>query len=268
VKKLCSIYILRILINSLRQNANFDNMATNRIFLDATLSPGKTVLLDSRATHHLRNVLRVRTGDEVVLFNGNSMEYTATLSVQGKNVSANIICEHQTPRESALQITLVQGISRGDHMDWTIQKAVELGVNIIRPVYCNRSVKIMDDKRATKKQQHWQGVIISACEQSGRCKLPTLDAPQSLDQHFATRDPSTLGLVLNPAATLPLKKALSPVDAIEVLIGPEGGLNEQEIGRANKAGYQSVTLGPRILRTETAGVAALSILQYELGDLD
>ena len=166
-----------------------------------------------------------------------------------------------------LQINLVQAISRADRMDWTIQKAVELGVNLLTPIYCERSIKVLDEKRINKKVQHWQGIVISACEQSDRSYLPTLASPATLKDFLQARDEQTISFTLDPEAKISLASVIHPCKKIDILIGPEGGLTDAEIAATEKAGFKSVLLGPRTLRTETAGIAALSIIQSQIGDL-
>jgi 16S rRNA (uracil1498-N3)-methyltransferase len=170
--------------------------------------------------------------------------------------------------ESNARLTLVQGISRGDHMDWTIKKAVELGVNAIVPVYCERSMKQPDGKRIAKKQAHWRKIIINACEQCGRCVLPQLLDAQPLKTFLEIKKHGRT-FILDPLAQGSLKKTLATATDTEtaILVGPEGGFSNHELELAETAGYTRVTLGPRILRTETAGVVALSIIQAEIGDL-
>lgn len=242
-------------------------MAITRVYQATQLSAGAAVSLNTHATHHLLNVLRMRSGDQIALFNGDGRNYLAKLTIEGKSATASITDVQDLFNESPVRIRLIQGVSRGDHMDWAIQKAVELGVNSVVPVYTERSIKPMDEKRQEKKSQHWQGIIISACEQSGRCVLPVLEPAQTLNEYLAARNRSITAYVLDPTAGQSLKALLATDDEMEFLIGPEGGLSTQEIETANRYGYQRVRLGPRILRTETAGVAVLAIIQAELGDL-
>jgi len=242
-------------------------MPVTRIYHIAPLQADSTVTLNQRAAHHLLNVLRAGNNDPIILFNGDDCEYQATLNINGKTVTATIHTVKNAVRESPVHITLVQGVSRGDRMDWAIQKAVELGVSRICPVYSQRSMKAPDDKRAEKKQQHWQGILISACEQSGRCRLPVLETAQTLTGHLTESKQIPAKYVLDPNASRSLPDALTAADELEILIGPEGGLTEKEITTATGACYQPVSLGPRILRTETAGIAALAIIQSRLGDL-
>jgi 16S rRNA (uracil1498-N3)-methyltransferase len=254
-------------IDCFRQGLHGSTMAITRVYQATQLSVGAVVPLNQRVTHYLLNVLRMRNGDQVALFNGDGWNYLARLTTEGKSATASITDAQESLSESPVRIRLIQGVSRGDHMDWAIQKAVELGVKSIVPVYTGRSIKPMDEKRQEKKLQHWQGIIISACEQSGRCVLPALEPAQTLNEYLAARNRSITAYVLDPTAGQSLKASLVPYDEMEFLIGPEGGLSAPEIEMANRYGYQRVRLGPRILRTETAGVAVLAIIQAELGDL-
>ena len=243
-------------------------MASSRIYQGIPLSSGDTVLLDRKATHHLRNVLRMRSGQKVILFNGDNNEYTATLEICGKDIRATVIGVWSSNRESPLHLTLVQGISRSDRMSWSIQKAVELGVAEIIPVYCEHSAKSFNKTHAEKKTRHLQGIIISACEQSGRCVIPKLETMRTLDEYFDSRSRSTSGYVLDPDAGYSANEITSIDDKIDVLVGPEGGLSRRETDLAVRAGLQAIKLGPRILRTETAGVAILSILQSKFAEIE
>ncbi len=242
-------------------------MTSIRVYQNIPLSINKIITLDHQATHHLLNVLRIRSGSEIIVFNGDNNEYFATVDVIGKKLKASILKVQSANRESTLQITLVQCVSRGSHMDWSIQKAVELGVNTIIPVYSEYGGKVFDEYRTGKKMQHWQGVIVHACEQCNRSVLPRLEAICQLDKYLDLRDRHKSGYVLDPLATTSITEALAPASDVDVLVGPEGGLSEQEIKLATQSGLQPVNLGPRMLRTETAGVTAVSILQAELGDI-
>lgn len=241
-------------------------MSANRIYQNNDLDLDHIVTLDQQASHHLLHVLRLKTGSRIILFNGNGHEYGAEIEIQGKSIIARITAIQHTERESPAKITLVQGISRGDRMDRTIQKAVELGVSAIVPVACERSIKLTDTGRIDKKYLHWRNIIISACEQSGRCVLPQLSALDTLTNYLAGRSHKN-AFVLDPYAGKSLTKSLRTVNFITVLIGPEGGLSDEEYAQAETAGFIRAAIGPRILRTETAGMVALSIIQTKLGDL-
>jgi 16S rRNA (uracil1498-N3)-methyltransferase len=212
-------------------------------------------------------VLRIRSGELLTLFNGSGGEYSAELTMlERRQTLVRILRHHHHEVESPLRLTLIQGISKGERMDFTIQKAVELGVDRIIPVFTRRSVVQLDSDRLAKRLEHWRGIIISACEQCGRNRLPALLPARPLHESWC--DTATaIQLVLNPkgAATLTHIKPGTP--RITLLVGPEGGLTDEEISQAECQGFQSLRLGPRILRTETAGVAVLSALQVIAGDL-
>ena len=241
-------------------------MRTPRIYQNTSLAAGASITLDKTATHHLTRVLRMQTDQEIILFNGAGGEYLATLSLHGKDASANITHFVERTTESHLNITLMQGISKGDRMDICIQKAVELGVKKIIPVICQRTVVNIKGERSDKKQQHWQGIIVNACEQSGRTEIPLLAHAIKLKDLLAV---ATLGLklTLNPDAAAALPNISRTETQISLLIGPEGGLDAHEVALAMQYGFQAVRMGPRILRTETAAIAAIAALQTICGDM-
>lgn len=235
-----------------------------RIYINRPLQVGLRLPLPEAAHRHLVQVLRHGVGDTFIAFDGIAGEYTARLESVGKREAvATIESFDAVDRESPLQLTLVQCVSKGDRMDYTLQKAVELGVTRIVPVLSERSVVKLDAERWEKKWEHWQGVLTSACEQSGRTRVPALDEPQKLLSGL----PQTEGLklVLAPGRGTSLRQ-LPSSKAVTLLVGPEGGLSASEIAHAQQQGYIGLTLGPRILRTETAGVAALAALQSLWGD--
>lgn len=240
-------------------------MKNPRLYLPMPLQAGTEIELPPEAAQHLR-VLRSKDGDPLTLFNGEGGEYPATLRLIGKRDLRAQVGEHvAVERESPLAVTLLQGVSKGERMDFTMQKAVELGVRRIVPVFTERSVVQLAGERLEKRLGHWQGVIRSACEQCGRNRLPELAAAATLDEALA-QPGSGLKLVLAPDGEAGLH-TLRASGELGLLIGPEGGLSEAEIERAVAAGYLSLRLGPRVLRTETAGIAALAALQALAGDL-
>jgi 16S rRNA (uracil1498-N3)-methyltransferase len=241
-------------------------MRTIRLFVDQALAVGDSIELDERAHRHAVQVLRLRAGAELVLFNGTGGQYRAQVTEAGKRRSRVTVTGFED-RDSrpALHITLLQGISRGDRMDYSLQKATELGVSAIRPVITKRSQVPGDPRRLESRLAHWQGVIVSACEQCGRNELPELQTVTTLEHWFGER-PEGYGLLLDPQAETGLGEG-SPNGPIQLLIGPEGGLDDTEIASALNHGMHTVHLGPRILRTETAGVAALAVIQALWGDL-
>jgi len=238
-----------------------------RIFTENKLQAEQTIELDKNASTHLLRVLRLVAGDSVELFNGDGNNYNATISAVGKRAKLDIHTQQPGLRPSPLNITLVQGISRGDRMDFSVQKAVELGVQSIQPVFSEKSKVRLDGERLEKKIQHWRAVVISACEQCGRSDLPEIFPAISLAELFKTHR-SELSLVLAFGDHPDLASASSLAKGkLSVLIGPESGLSEQEIIQAVNTGWTACQLGPRILRTETATIAALSVIQYAAGDL-
>ncbi|RRQ22209.1 16S rRNA (uracil(1498)-N(3))-methyltransferase [Thiohalobacter thiocyanaticus] len=242
-------------------------MPTPRIYLPQPLTSGSTVQLDPRAQRHAVKVLRLQVGDSLILFNGEGGEYCATLEDtrrEGAQVSIREFIDQK--RESPLDIALLQGIARGEKMDLILQKAVELGVSRVVPLATERSQVKLSGERLNKRMQHWRGVIIHACEQCGRNRLPELADMQNLSAALAAHTPDRLGLLLDPTAERG-PHDLAATRALSLLIGPEGGLSASERGQARNAGFQGVRLGPRILRTETAGLAALAALQCLYGDL-
>jgi 16S rRNA (uracil1498-N3)-methyltransferase len=241
-------------------------MAT-RLYVDADLAVGQSLALPEDAFRHWVQVLRARLGERVLLFNGRGGEYTATLKELNRR-DATVLVESfaEVDRESALQLMLAQAVSKGDRMDYTLQKAVELGVSAIQPLISERSVVKLDAERWDKKIEHWQGVVIAACEQSGRTRVPTLLPVLKLQAWLDQPLEIGLKLTLAPTAKAAFRDIPRQTSAC-LLVGPEGGLSDAEIAASEKSGFSSVRLGPRVLRTETAGVAALSAMQALWGDL-
>jgi 16S rRNA (uracil1498-N3)-methyltransferase len=243
-------------------------MRLTRVHVDAPLVAGQRQVLNGSAANHISRVLRLRGGDALTLFDGRGGEYAARIESFAKDSVVVDVREQLTAdRESPLILTLAQGISRGERMDWVIQKATELGTTRIVPVFTERSVVRLDDRRGGKKLQHWRGVAIAACEQSGRNRLPDVTSPVDFPEFLASVEPSTTRLLLSPSGALRLEDVKPSSAHITVLIGPEGGLSEAEQEAARSADFRPIRLGPRILRTETAAIAALTLLQREFGDL-
>ncbi|OAI49100.1 hypothetical protein AYO45_03445 [Gammaproteobacteria bacterium SCGC AG-212-F23] len=240
---------------------------SSRIFQAQSLAVNSEIQLDERAYHYLARVLRATVGDTLVLFNGEGGEYLAKISYLDKK-KINVFIENFSAREceSPLNLHLAQGISRGEKMDFTIQKAVELGVKKITPLFTERCNVKLDDSRSEKRKEHWQSIIISACEQCGRNQLPEILPPISLEKWLTTIT-SVTGLVLAPEAKQKLSDVVIATDKpVVLLIGPEGGLTAEEIALVEKNNFSAVHLGPRILRTESAGLAAIAVLQSLVGD--
>lgn len=241
-------------------------MRVSRFFLDQPLQAGTEVVLPKTAAHYMLNVLRLKAGQAVTVFNGQGGEFSAhLLAADRKQAILALDNFHAIERESSLALTLVQAISKPDHMDLTIQKAVELGVNRIVPIFTDYSAPL-DANRVVKRQQHWYNIMINACEQSGRNRIPTLLTAQTLDD-WLSQPHDSWALMLNPKGNCHLRDMLYTQQAITVLVGAEGGLSEREIEVLQTAGYYSVGLGTRVLRTETAAMAILAICQAWWGDL-
>lgn len=242
-------------------------MPTPRLHLPVALAAGETVTLDDNARRHAVQVLRLREGDRIVLFNGRGGECEAQIvACSRREVTARLLRCTATERESPLAVHLGLGIARGERMDFALQKATELGVAAVTPLFTERVVVRLDDKRAAKRLAHWQGVIVAACEQCGRNRLPVLHAPQPLATWLAGRD-ETRRLFLDPQATQALGGLPAPAGPLALAIGPEGGFTGDERRAIAAADFTGVRLGPRILRTETAVLAALAAVQVLWGDL-
>ncbi len=238
-------------------------MRLSRFFIDAPLSLGQHELPEAQA-HYIGRVLRHAAGDAVQLFDGSGQEYLGELIDVGKKAVRVELREQLAGQaESPLRIHLGQGLSRGERMDWAIQKATELGVSEITPIVSERCEVRLKDERADKRLAHWRQVAISACEQCGRSVLPVIHAPVSLAE-WQAHVQAELKLVLHPVAA-PLESHTRP-HSLAFLIGPEGGLSETEVEQAKAAGFHAARLGPRVLRTETAPVVALAVAQQLWGD--
>ncbi len=238
-----------------------------RIYCGNALSVGVRQRLGEDVAHHLLNVLRLKPGAELVLFDGTGGEYLGVLLAAGKHWVEVDPCVHKDLNtESALRVLLAQAISRSDRMDYTIQKAVELGVQQIQPLATERSQGRLDASRQEKKHRHWQDVARAAAEQSGRACLPLVLPVQTLDAWLRNLPQEGQKLLLDPKASQNLK-TIPAASGVCLLSGPEGGLSEAEIAEAMQTGFTAIRLGPRILRTETAAVACLSALQLLWGDL-
>jgi len=217
--------------------------------------------------HHMAHVLRLAPGDAVVVFDGRGREYRATIERIGKSgVSIRVGEAMLVDRESPLPVTLAQGISSGDRMDYTIQKAVELGVHTIQPLAMQRSVVRLSNERAAKRLAHWQAIAVAACEQCGRNRVPEVLPVAALTSWLASIAADCRRLTLAPDAPRALREVERPSGSIVLLVGPEGGLAPREADDARAAGFEPVRLGPRVLRTETAALAALAAMQTLWGD--
>lgn len=243
-------------------------MRLTRSFVALPLRAGDTLALPDAAAAHLVRVLRLQPGDACVLFNGDGHDYDARLvSVGKREVRAEIIATRRIDNESPLAITLVQGIARGEKMDWILQKATELGVAAIVPVASERSEVRLDGERADKRATHWREVVAAACGQSGRATVPPVSAPQPLATAVARLPAGARRLLLDPQAAHGLDAGVAAADGIVLAIGPEGGWSARDLATLRDHGFAGLRLGPRVLRTETAGLAAIAALQALHGDL-
>lgn len=241
-------------------------MLIPRIFISAELKSKQEIILDINSSNHLLRVLRLKINDSLIIFNNSDVEFHANIISIDKNRAVVVFINEfvKCSRESPLQIHLGQGISRGEKMDFTVQKAVELGVNIITPLFTEHCNVKLKDERLENRIRHWQGVAISASEQSGRCFVANILLPQNLKDWLSKA--TGLRLVLDPYSNTMLSDIKEKPECVTLLIGPEGGLSDREIALAAQKNFLPINLGPRILRTETAGLAAISVLQAKWGD--
>ena len=235
-----------------------------RVFTDQPLTCGEEVVLDPMASRHL-SVLRLKAGSEVTLFNGEGGEYSTRILTAGKTCRLSIEAFSDREMESPLAIHLGIGISRGDRMDLVVQKATELGVKTITPLYTERTEVKLKGDRADKKLRHWRQIAVSACEQCGRNRLPEISSPEPIAHWLPVS--ADLKFVLHHRSEKNLRDYASAPKTVALLIGPEGGLSTSEISTAEKNGFNPLTLGPRVMRTETAPLAAVSIFQSLWGDM-
>ena len=255
----------------MRQSRRYERsgavLRLTRVYLDTELIPGTLLELPPDTASHLVKVLRARSGDELILFNGSGREFAGSIeSVRGSRAIVRVAEGLEVDRESPLAITLVQCVPRGDRMDFIVQKATELGVARIVPVLSQRSVVHLDRKRSESKLAHWRGVAVSACEQCGRNRLPQVDPPRPLINYLGESQPGAVRLVLEPELS-GSNPQLDFGSAAQIAVGPEGGFAPEELEAFRVAKFSRLTLGPRILRTETAALAAIAWLQVRFGDM-
>ena len=240
-------------------------MPTPRIHCDVTLGPGAQFALPEDAAQHVAKALRLKAGDAIVVFDGRGGEYGAVLTrVERGRVDVKVGAHDPVERESRVAVGLVQGLPEADKMDWIVQKAVELGVAWIQPVVCERSVVRLAGERAERRQAHWQRVAVAACEQCGRNCVPDVRQAVPFPQWLSVRGEAP-GWLLRPGAP-GLASRATPEGVVELLVGPEGGLSEPEARLAQSRGFEPVGLGPRVLRAETAPLAALAAIHARWGD--
>ena len=244
-------------------------MRLTRVYVPGPLTAGRRHTIDGEAANHITRVLRLRTGDALTLFDGRGGEYAAR--IEEFRVGAVMVTvgdrSAAIERESPLPLTLAQGVSRGERMDWVVQKATELGVTRIVPVLTERTRGEARCEAGGAQAPPLAGIVIAACEQSGRDRIPAVDAPLNLTEFLGGADRRAMRVLLSPAASLGIADLTPPEAGVVVLIGPEGGLAEAEQRSALAAGFAAVRLGPRVLRTETAAVAALTLIQHRFGDI-
>lgn len=242
-------------------------MRIPRIYTAQELRAGREVLLPEQAGEHVARVLRLDRGHPLILINGDGREYDAQLSSLAKrSVTAMITTAREVDRETPLTLTLAQSIARGEKMDWILQKATELGVSHIVPLITERTEVKLDEERAERRMAHWISVIESACEQCGRTTLPSLAPPRKLDRWLAVLDDDAVRVVLTPDGETSVRQLPATNDRLIMVVGPEGGLTEQDVLMLRQAGFYGLRLGPRVLRTETAGLAGIAALQAVRGD--
>lgn len=242
-------------------------MRIPRVFTTQQLDVGSFIDLDKGAARHLISVLRMGAGQTLILFNGQGGEFSAELVEAKKDrATAKITGFTEADRESPLQLNLGIGISRGERMDWIVQKATELGISQISPIFSSRCEVKLKGERLDKRIQHWQQVAISACEQSQRNSVPTINRAVDLEQWLTSCD-SSLKLVLHHRTEKRIHEMTNTDNSISILVGPEGGLSDMEIEQAMAQKFQPLAMGPRVLRTETAPLAAISIIQSIWGDM-
>ncbi|HKI63443.1 MAG TPA: 16S rRNA (uracil(1498)-N(3))-methyltransferase [Burkholderiales bacterium] len=240
---------------------------TPRLYVEGPLRAGARIALPARAAHHASAVLRLREGEHLILFDGSGGEHDARIaSVARGRIEAEVSERREVERESPLRVTLVQGVSSGERMDLTVQKAVELGVAAIQPVLAEKSIVKLDQKRAAARVEHWRRIVVAACEQSGRNRVPAVLGVVSLAD-FCRAAPAGTRLLLSPDASLGLRAAAARIESMVALAaGPEAGFSANEEALLIAAGFEPVRLGPRVLRTETAALAALAALNALAGD--
>ena len=243
-------------------------MRIPRFYCPIALSVNSSVNLPENTFRHAIQVLRLNLGEALIVFNGQGGEYLATIDSISKRGASVVIQQYQTGvSESPLNLTLAQAIIKPDKMDFALQKAVELGVSAIQPLFTERSVVRLNKESLEKKHSHWQGIIIAACEQSGRCIVPVLK-PSLYLEDYLNETQTTQRLILVPGDYPKIKQLLPPAhNEIELVIGPEGGLSDDEIALTEQYHFQEMLLGPRVLRTETAALTAITALQCRFGDL-
>lgn len=243
-------------------------MSRHRLYISQPISGNEELTVEGERAHYLSRVLRLKPGSDVTLFDGSGSEYpSVVVAVKRQFVLLKTGQPVSRDTESHLPIRLIQGISRGERMDFVVQKATELGVQQISPVLTEYSVVKLKAERAQRRVQHWNKIAQSACEQSGRNKIPIIDEPIALHELLQQTEPAACKLLLQPSSPVSLQHIGKAETAVDLLIGPEGGVSDAEIELATNSGFTAVSLGPRVMRTETAALAAIAIIQALWGDL-
>jgi len=246
-----------------------DSMHVPRLYTPENLADGEELRISGQAAHHAANVLRLTAGAAILVFDGRGHEHRASITaVYRSDIQLAVHEAVSTRTESCLDISLLQGIARNDHMDLILQKAVELGVNTIQPLWMQRSQTHLKKERLARRIKHWEAVIINACEQCGRATLPGLSPVQNYTNWINTAGLAGTGIMLQPESDALMKQLEPNENHVSVLVGPEGGMTAEEQTMAVTAGFQGIRLGPRILRTETAALAAVSAIQTLWGDFN
>ncbi len=241
----------------------------SRVYLPQRLATGESIQVSDEPAHYILTVLRLKRGYSLIVFNGEGGEYKARISDLGPKKSLTLVIGEHSPQdtESPLQTTLGLGITRGERMDYAVQKAVELGVTRITPLLTEYCVIKYKTKQAERRHQHWQRIALHACEQCGRTTIPPVDLPVSLSDWLASLSANNCRILFHPQQTRTLDQIELGNHQIHLLIGPEGGFSDTEVTRILENGFATASIGPRVLRAETAVVSALTLLQHHWGDI-
>ena len=242
----------------------------NRFYHSKSININETIIMDDFAAHHALKVMRLKTNDQLILFNGDGSDFTGqVIRISKRQVEVSIKSKKNIKNESNLKVILLQALTSSEKMDLIIQKTTELGISEIQPIICERSIVKIKNEKIEKKLSHWRQVSIAACEQCGRAKIPTIHKPENIIKYLEkTESEKETKIILSPEATKSLNNFIPNMKQdIKVLIGPEGDFTKQELDFSIQKGFSPIKIGPRILRTETASMCILSILQYKYGDI-
>jgi len=242
----------------------------NRFYHSKSININETIIMDDFAAHHALKVMRLKTNDQLILFNGDGSDFTGqVIRISKRQVEVSIKSKKNIKNESNLKVILLQALTSSEKMDLIIQKTTELGISEIQPIICERSIVKIKNEKIEKKLSHWRQVSIAACEQCGRAKIPTIHKPENIIKYLEkTESKKDTKIILSPEATKSLNNFIPNMKQdIKVLIGPEGDFTKQELDFSIQKGFSPIKIGPRILRTETASMCILSILQYKYGDI-